>query len=518
MTVNPPCHPRQSHAQDSIQVVWPPVIALPVGVKLRRTWPQRFVLVFCLLLALSCFVAAGGVVYLDKKIQQVQHVALGQVLTPAQPTVEGKQAPQNILLVGVDSVEGLKDDDPIRESRDGGMRSDTIMLLRVEPDKAKASLLSFPRDLWLPIGTSSRRDKINAALSIGGPQLLISTISANFGIQVNHYVQVDFAQFQDLVDVIDGVAVPFDRPVRDEWTGLEIEEPGCVTLHGRQALSYVRSRYFEYYENGRWQFDPRADLSRIDRQQDFIKRALKRAVGKGLRNPITLNRLVNVALDSVTVDDTFAAADIVRLANRFRSFEPEALQTISLPVVEDQLNDGSPILRTDERAARPYLSIFRGGRDSSRPADLVVTLRNGSGRRGQGSVVSSGLRTADFTVFVGSDTDTVTSRTVIHHNPNRADQAELVARYLSGPVALAADSSVEEDALEVVIGSGLAGVLEEPRSLSEAGPYPTVVLTETSTTSSSRSGTPGVTTTTPGRTSTTRAGIVPVESSLERCG
>ena len=88
-------------------------------------------------------------------------------------------------------------------------------------------------------------------------------------------MQVNFAQFEKLVDVIGGVPISFDKPVRDEWTGLEIDEPGCVTLSGSQALDYVRSRHFEYFEDGEWNEDPAADLSRISRQQDFISKAVR---------------------------------------------------------------------------------------------------------------------------------------------------------------------------------------------------------------------------------------------------
>ena len=230
------------------------MIALPDGAKLRRTWPQRLLLGVNVVVVVLCLATAGALAYVDNKVGRVRYISLGQLTTEEEDPDAG--GVKNILLTGVDNQEGLDPEDPRMEGRDDGLRSDTIMLLRVDPEREKAALVSFPRDLWLPLGGDGQRSKINSALPIGGPDLLIRTISENFGIPINHYVQVNFAQFQRVVDVIGGVPVPFDKPVRDEWTGLEILEPGCTNLDGKRALDYVRSRYLEYYDGDRWQSDP----------------------------------------------------------------------------------------------------------------------------------------------------------------------------------------------------------------------------------------------------------------------
>ena len=271
------------------------MIAVPDGARLRRTWPQRLLIALMVVVMLVSFATAGALAYVDKKVGQLQQISLGHVLA-ADDTQAADDGVQNILVVGVDNDAGLEDD-PRMEGRDEGLRSDTIMVLRIDPATSKAALLSFPRDLYVPLGGDGGRDRINAALPFGGPDLLIRTITENFGIQINHYVQVNFAQFEKLVDVVGGVPISFDKPVRDEWTGLAIEEPGCITLSGPQALDYVRSRHFEYFEDGEWNEDPAADLSRISRQQDFIQKAVERAASKGLRNPITMNRLLDAGLE-----------------------------------------------------------------------------------------------------------------------------------------------------------------------------------------------------------------------------
>src|SRR3546814_14733832 len=109
---------------------------------------------------------------------------------------------------------------------------------------------------------------------------------------INHYVQVDFAGFRDLVDAIDGVEVWFEHPARDRRSGLAVEQPGCIALGPEQALAYVRSRQSEQYVDGRWRTDPTADPGRISPQHDFLVRSLRPAVLQVHRNPATTANLL----------------------------------------------------------------------------------------------------------------------------------------------------------------------------------------------------------------------------------
>ncbi len=248
----------------------------------------------------------------------------------------------NILVVGVDDADGLAEDDRVRLGRDvGGLRSDTIMLVRLDPDTGLAALLSFPRDLWLPLGGDGGNDRINSAMPLGGPALLIETIGENFSIGIDHFVQVDFAQFEALVDAVGGVPFPFAYPVRDDNSGLYVGEPGCVLLDGSQALNYVRSRYLQRLVDGVWEADPSADLSRIRRQQDFLRRAFARAKEKGLANPLTANALIDAGIGAITVDEGFGADEMLALALRFRDLDPSSLPTFALPTTPDVTSGGA---------------------------------------------------------------------------------------------------------------------------------------------------------------------------------
>lgn len=480
------------------------MVPLPDGVKLRRTWPQRLLITLNVLVVLGCFATAAGLGYVRAKVGSVQRVSLGTVLTRASDA-PGMADPVNILLVGVDSEAGLDPDDPRMQDRDGGLRSDTIMLLRLDPEQSKAMLLSFPRDLWLTLGDTGTRAKINAALPFGGPDLLIETIQYNFDLPVNHYVQVDFAQFEQLVNVVDGVDIPFDKPARDEWTGLQVDEPGCVRLDGARALDYVRSRYFEYYEDGEWVADPSADLSRIRRQQDFIRRAAERAVAKGIRNPITLNAIVNVALDSVTVDDQLKPQDIIALARRFSSFDPADLELYPLPVYLDATADGTSIVSPLEREAKPILDRFRGlDASAGTPEAVQVAVLNGTGRPNEGSITAEGLRRVGFEVPSVGDAATVDNpETVVRHLPDARAGAELVARYLVAGAVLVEDPDLVAAPVEVTTGLDFSGTRAEP------GPAPSTSAPASSSTTAE----PAEEVTT-----TTGFGVVPGEGRDDICG
>ena len=124
------------------------------------------------------------------------------------------------------------DDQPLTGDRDDlGERSDTIMIWRANPETNQLAVLSFPRDLYVDIG--GRRDRINTAYRRDDPSRLIETIGRNFGVPVDHYVQVDFCAFRELVDAVGGVEVPFDSPARDRKSGLVVTDAGCVTPRRR---------------------------------------------------------------------------------------------------------------------------------------------------------------------------------------------------------------------------------------------------------------------------------------------
>jgi polyisoprenyl-teichoic acid--peptidoglycan teichoic acid transferase len=161
-----------------------------------------------------------------------------------------------------------------------------MMILHIDPQQEKAGILSIPRDLWVQIPGFKNKQRINIAYDGDrGPHRLITTIRENLGVDIDHFVQVDFDGFRGIVQALGGVNIFFPAPARDHLSELDVPNAGCVKLSPDQALAYVRSRHYQSFESGRWRTDPTSDFGRIQRQQDFMRRVMSAAVKAGIRNP-----------------------------------------------------------------------------------------------------------------------------------------------------------------------------------------------------------------------------------------
>jgi len=477
-----PGRPWWSVKQNRRREYDPVVTRRATGETRRRTWGQRAALVFGTLSCLGLLASAAGLAYVLRKYERLPRVELSGVLDDR---VEAGQ-PQNYLIVGIDSAANLPGSDPVRIGRDVTLHSDTIMILRTDPASRRAALLSIPRDLFVPIpGTGSSR-RINVAIEQGGAPLLITTIAQNFGIPINHYVQVDFASFRGLVDAINGVSVYIPHPARDDQTGLDIPQVGCHTLDPTEALAYVRSRHYQEYINGRWVEDPRSDLGRIARQQDFIRRALSRAIDRGARNPGTLDQLIDVGLSGITVDSQLTAGDIFDLGTRFRSFDPDSLLTYSLQGTPDVVNQAQVLRLVEGPETESTLAIFRGTPTGElAPGAVRLTVRNGTGVSRQGADATAALRSVGFNATVAGDEPGGGAQgTVVRYPPAQADAADLVARWLAGGATL--QPVADAIGIEVVTGTDWAGVRSEAAASTSTTTETTLPTSTTSTTVNTR--------------------------------
>ena len=461
------------------------------GGRLRRTWPQRLLISFNAVCIVVALVGAGTVVYAKQTVSQIsRETTIGRdQIIPTDEVAPG--APQNFLIVGVDQDDGLAADDPVRSGRDKGpsaafgLRSDTIMVARVEPGTNRARILSFPRDLWVDIPGHGRQ-RINAAIQYGadaGPSLLIQTIKENFGIDINHYVQVNFAGFKSLVRQIGGVYVYVSTPVRDFNSGLNQPVAGCVLLDQDQALAYARSRHLQYQKsNGEWAGEPTSDLGRIKRQQDFTRRVIKRAISKGAKNPATLAKMVNTGTKNLALDPFTTAKDLFNLGRAFKSYDPDTLLTDNLPVV-DAVRGGAQVLDLVESGAEPILEMYRGTGSSGSAADIApstITVRvlNGTRKLNQGANTAAALQNLGFKVTSpGSAASLLQSE--VRYAPGQEAAAVAVARYLDAQPALVPDDSVAE--VTLVTGPDFMAVRDRPRPVAEI-PRATALLGDLATT------------------------------------
>jgi polyisoprenyl-teichoic acid--peptidoglycan teichoic acid transferase len=277
----------------------------------------------------------------------------------------GPTAVENYLLIGSDSREGADPNDPDyggigSAGKTEGLRSDTMLVLRYDPATKSNALLSIQRDLWVTVADNGKKNRINEAFDRSDAtkrsQNMIDTVSKNLGIPIHHYVEVNFAGFKRLVDAIGGVDVYFPTPARDRHTGLSIPTAGCAHLDGVAARQYVRSRYYERFENGKWSDDGSSDFGRTDRQRDFIRRAINGALAKASSDPRVVGELVKVLGGSIRKD---ADLDVLGLANQLRTIGSSPVAGYSLAVKPVTIG-GASVLQLDEPASRPVLRYFKG--------------------------------------------------------------------------------------------------------------------------------------------------------------
>ncbi|MCD9625086.1 LCP family protein [Rhabdothermincola salaria] len=382
--------------------------------------------------------------------------------------------PQNFLIVGSDNREVVTGDDPnasafLNEPGAGhsGQRSDTIMIARVDAANSSVDLISFPRDLWIPIQPGGEEQRINTAYN-NGAQALVDTIQTEFGIDINHYVEIDFSSFKGVVDAVGGVPMYFEGPMRDEHTGFYQYELGCQSLDGDQGLAFARSRHLEHQDSqGRWVEDPTGDFGRISRQQFFIRRVIDRANASfGSLDVKAVNDVVASTADNLTIDDGLGLGEIVDLARAFQGFSGDQIVTHNLPVTDRITSGGAWIAELVEVEAEPVLNVFRGlPPDAVSPGSVSLIVRNGSGAEMQATEVSGELEGLGYQAAIGADTDETNTRTVVRYAPGMERHADQVARQLASGADLEEDASLEgEDSpIVLVTGTDFTTVLDEAR-------------------------------------------------------
>ncbi len=416
---------------------------------------------------------------------------------------------QNILIVGSDSRAVVDKSDPDSSAflnapgaDSAGQRSDTIMVARVDPKAHTVDLLSFPRDLWIPIAPSGSAERINTAFADGtdvrdGAQRLIDTIKANFGIRINHYVQVNFKSFKGIVEAVDGVPMYFDKAVRDTNSGLYQYELGCVSLNGEQGLAYARSRHLEYLNSKKqWIDDPTGDLGRINRQTYFLRTVLDKAQQKfGSFDVKAINGILSSTADNLILDKGFSVSQLVGLAKSFKGFSGDQIQSHALPVYPDMTNGGASILRLDPLAAEDILNVFRGKPAGTvLPTSVTLGVSGATGVVGQSAAVVTRLGSLGFHPTAAGDI-AKQSRTSVRYAPGYRAQADLLARYLAAGADLKEDTSLAKSrtAVVLIVGSDYTDALDTPTAPTTAAapstsaPSPSSTVT-TSTTVPPRAG------------------------------
>lgn len=253
----------------------------------------------------------------------------------------------NYLLVGSDN--GSEEN----EQREGveGARSDTIMILNIDGDRAR--MMSLNRDLWVTNPATGQEGRLNATYNAGAANL-IEAVTTNFGIPIDRYIEIDFVSFGGLVDSFGGIDVEFANPAIDRGSGLVVEQAGLVHLNGDQALAFVRSRHYtEIIDGEEVPEGGLPDVNRTARQQVFLREIMKKAGTK--RNPVTLMSAAGKMSDGLRIDDDMSMFGAAQFAWSMGRLDPE---TVILPVVPRTTSGGAAVLDLGD-GAEAILATFR---------------------------------------------------------------------------------------------------------------------------------------------------------------
>ncbi|HEY9473455.1 MAG TPA: LCP family protein [Mycobacteriales bacterium] len=389
---------------------------------------------------------------------------------------------ENFLLIGSDS----------RANTDGqfgedveGARSDTTILAHLSPNHDRAILISIPRDSWVDIpscvqsngeSTVEQKGQFNSAFALGGPNCTIRTVQKLTGIAVTHYVQVDFNGFQNMVHALGGINMCSTVKAIDPKSGLRLRA-GDNLLDGAQALAYVRARY--NLGNG-------GDLDRIQRQQRFLGAMMRKATsGDVLLNPVKLQRFLDAATKSLTMDQNTHIGDLKDLATALHGLDPASVSFIT-PFIANPAYDpndpsnpkGGRVLLNDDKNRVLFDSIINDQTSQPTPTptsaapkptkpantpkitvapqDVRVYVYNGVGTNGLAGTVRDNLSVLGFTIVNTGNQGSGLATSEVHYGSGHIDAARTLAAAVPGSV-LKEDPNYQSS-VALIVGGNYDGV------------------------------------------------------------
>ncbi|RFU40556.1 LytR family transcriptional regulator [Actinomadura logoneensis] len=385
----------------------------------------------------------------------------------------GKDAPKGamtILVAGVDRREGLTREQQRRAKlgHEPGERSDTMLLVHVNRDHDKVSVVSLPRDSYVQIPAHksngsegakgaevpARYGKLTWAYQFGGPDLTVATIKQATGVPIDHYVEVNFYGFVNMVDSLGGVDVCTEQAVNDPKSGLALPA-GKSHVDGLKALAYSRARYT---------LGDGTDLGRIDRQQAFIASLMKQALSsRTLSDPVKSTKFLNAALHSLRVDRKLAD-DLPKLADQMKGVSTDHVTFAKVPLSNPGYNvvlwnqaQPQSTVQWDKSAADDLFTRIRRDQPLTEPPakpspttpaasptadpdaptvapkDIDVRVLNAVGTPRLAARAGGDLREVGFQVtVVPGIAERGRSTTLIQYGASRADSAKTLAAAIPG--------------------------------------------------------------------------------------
>jgi LCP family protein required for cell wall assembly len=495
------------------------------SIRRERRWPKRILITANVMVGLAIVGTASAYGYVQYRLDQIQHVNVPglapvgskKVTSQSKPTADDSTPPFTVLIIGSDSrALGSASNAAFgNTAEDPGQRSDSILLMRVTPATHSLALFSIPRDTLVPIpGMGTTR--INAAFNTGNPTLLVQVINQDFGIQVNHVAEFTFATFEDIANAIGGVYQWFPTSARDFNSDLGVTVPqggACVLLTGATALAFARSREYQYELDGQWYYQqfPESDLGRIQRQQDFVKLAAKKAQSIAPTNPFALNTLIGKLTKDVELDNGFSNSLVLSLVKDFHSANLSNIPSFTYPTtnvpnagtlepdkplgvqtIQQWLNSGEPT--TTASANKPATSTTTTAPKTLSPgttakpaaptttidpASVAVEVVNGSGTAGQAALASGQLKSLGYLVTIGGNGTFNHTQSLIEYAPDSLADAKQLASQIGGGATLTEDSALASAPfnLQLVTGTAYTGASAHLGSSSTSGSSSTAAPT-----------------------------------------
>jgi LCP family protein required for cell wall assembly len=393
----------------------------------------------------------------------------------------GKRPPYtaglNILIIGSDSRAGLKG----FGHNVMGSRSDTSMLLHIAPGHTRADIVSFPRDSMVPVlactndgqghtGQTAQPgvlERLNATFSAGGAPCLWKTLEQETGIRIQHFVEVNFAGFQSIVNDVGGVPVCLPFAINNPQSRLHLAA-GEHKVNGAQALAFVRLR--ENIGEG-------SDTQRIQRQQYFLAAVMQKLKATNLlAQPSRIYNVVRDVAKSLTTDSGLDLSTMLRIANSMKSLNSSAVQFITVPVVPypgdpaaelswaqpqaKQLFDAIEADRTLPKTSKGTAKKPATAVTTVRPAKVHVQVLNGAGTAGLASTAATALTSAGFKVTGQGDAPNFnyTSTVIQYGSATQLPEVNTLKSQL-GSATVQQDAALGTGSINLILGSNYNGLV-----------------------------------------------------------
>jgi LCP family protein required for cell wall assembly len=391
---------------------------------------------------------SGTVGHLSDKTPESQAIVIAARQQMDRPM---PHQPLYILLLGSDRHNGQV------AAGDHG-RSDTILLVRLDPITRSISMLSIPRDLQVDI-PGYGLNKINAAYSFGGAPLAIETVKQLTGLPINHFIDVNFNGFAAIVGDLGGVYLTVDKRYFNNngiWAPIDLQ-PGYQLLKGQKALSFVRFRH-----------DGLGDFGRMARQQIFIRELKRQSLrwNNWKKIPGIVKDIVDNSLSDIDKVTTWlSVANLVLNLDSTHIYESRVLgPTGMIGGVSYVLAGSADVQAAVDQFTNPIKPPEQFKTTISRNA-FVVRVRNGTGGAGLASSVTSQLVALGYRAEAAGNAENFNSgHTVIYTTPDLKSNADKLANYFNEAqvIVVPRTPGVIATGPTVVIGASFSGTLVQP--------------------------------------------------------